>query len=212
MLPLRPRSLTDTELAELDAAYRVETNAKLKLRMLAILTAAEQGLVSADIARLLRVGDSSVQRWIKRFNAEGIDGLRHKPPPGAPRKTSEAYRERLRQIVRQRPRSLGQPYSLWTLDRLADFLAEETGERVTGETVRLYLKADGIRLSRPQHTITSPDPEYQLKKRRSKTSASASADSLSAASDTRCSTTPTSSTSAGTRRSRQCGARSDSRS
>ena len=67
-----------------------------------------------------------------------------------------------------RPRSLGQPYSLWTLARLADYLAEQTGIRVEAETVRGHLKAADIVLSRPQHTISRPDPDYQLKKRRLK--------------------------------------------
>ena len=47
-------------------------------------------------------------------------------------------------------------------------MAERTGIRVEYETVRLHLEAVGIELSRPQHTISSPDPEYALKKRRSK--------------------------------------------
>jgi transposase len=80
------------------------------------------------------------------------------------------YREQLLRVVRQRPRSLGQPYSMWTLQRLADYLAEQTGLRIEAETVRVYLKAGGIVLSRPQHKITSPDPEYEVKKRRLKTS------------------------------------------
>jgi transposase len=81
---------------------------------------------------------------------------------------TEEYKERLLHAVRRRPRSLGLPFSLWTLRRLADYMAEQTGIRVEYETVRLHLKAAGIALSRPQHTITSPDPEYALKKRRSK--------------------------------------------
>ena len=64
--------------------------------------------------------------------------------------------------------------SLWTLRRLADYMAEQTGIRVEYETVRLHLKAAGIVLSRPQHTITSPDPEYAIKKRRSKRPATTS--------------------------------------
>jgi transposase len=72
----------------------------------------------------------------------------------------------LREIVRRRPRALEQPFSLWTLQRLADFLAEETGLRVSEETVRRALKAGGVVLSRPQHKLSSPDPEYQVKKRR----------------------------------------------
>ena len=67
-----------------------------------------------------------------------------------------------------RPRSLGQPYSVWTLARLADYLAEQTGIRVEAETVRCHLKAAEIVMSRPQHTLSSPDPEYQVKKRRLK--------------------------------------------
>jgi Winged helix-turn helix len=54
---------------------------------------------------------------------------------------------------------------LWTLRRLADYMAEQTGIRVEYETVRLHLKALGIVLSRPQHTITSPEtPSMPSKK------------------------------------------------
>ena len=70
-----------------------------------------------------------------------------------------------------RPRSLDLAFSTWTLQRLADYLAEETGIRVSAESVRLHLAKREIVLSRPQHKISSPDPEYAVKKRRSKTSA-----------------------------------------
>ena len=75
------------------------------------------------------------------------------------------------QLVRRRPRSLDLPYSTWTLQRLADELAERTGIRVQKETVRVHLLAAEIVFSRPQHTISSPDPEYAVKKRRLKTPA-----------------------------------------
>jgi transposase len=72
----------------------------------------------------------------------------------------------LLQLVRRRPRSLDRPYSTWTLQRLADELAERTGIRVEKETVRVHVKAAEIVLSRPQHTMSNPGPEYALKKRR----------------------------------------------
>ncbi len=62
--------------------------------------------------------------------------------------------------------ALGLAFSLWTGDWLADYLAERTGIRVSRETVYRLLRAGGIHLNRPQHTITSPDPEYAVKKRR----------------------------------------------
>ena len=46
--------------------------------------------------------------------------------------------ERLIRAVRRRPRSLGLPFSPWTLRRLADHMAERTGIRVEYETVRLH--------------------------------------------------------------------------
>jgi hypothetical protein len=51
---------------------------------------------------------------------------------------------------------------------LVDYLAEHTGLRVSDETIRRALKQAGIVLSRPQHKISSPDPDYQVKKRRLK--------------------------------------------
>ena len=70
--------------------------------------------------------------------------------------------------VRRRPRSLGLPFSWWTLQRLVDSLAEQTGIRVFDATVRRALQHADIVLSRPQHQISSPDPDYALKKRRLK--------------------------------------------
>lgn len=113
--------------------------------------------------------------------------MRDMPHPGAPRKVTVEYRELLVHAVRRRPRSLGLPFSLWTLRRLADHIVERTGIRVEYETVRLHLKAQGIVLSLPQHTITSPDPEYALKKRRSKRPATVSNQGI--ASTTRTSST-----------------------
>lgn len=42
--------------------------------------------------------------------------------------------------MRRRPCSLDLPYSAWTLQRLADELAEQTGIRVEKETVRVLVR------------------------------------------------------------------------
>ncbi len=168
---LTVRRLTPEEQVELEALYDRTRDARLRTRAQMILLAIERGFVAHEIARLVRHGEQTVRNWIKRFNAEGLEGLKDRPHPSTPVKVSEAYRRRLLHVVRRRPRALDQPYSLWTLQRLADFMAEETGIRLSYEGVRLILKADGIVLSRPQHKITSPDPEYEVKKRRSKTRA-----------------------------------------
>ena len=166
--PLQLPELTSEALAELATLYRTTRNVRLRTRAQMILLAAEQHLTAPAIAQIVRIDEETVRRWLKRYQAEGLAGLADVPGGGAPAKVTESYQTLLEQSVRQRPRSLGQPYSLWTLQRLADYLAEQTGIRVGLETVRLHLKKAGIVMSRPQHKISSPDPEYQVKKRRLK--------------------------------------------
>jgi transposase len=173
MRPIRIPTLTPEQLDALEELYRTTRNARLRTRAQMVLLAAERCLTAAEIAEIVRAGEETVRRWLKRYLAEGVEGLRDEPHPGAPRKVTEEYLEQLIHAVRRRPRSLDLPFSLWTLQRLADYMAESTGIRVTYESVRVHLKAAGIVLSRPQHTITSPDPEYALKKRRSKRPATA---------------------------------------
>jgi|SRR5579875_323337 transposase len=119
---------------------------------------------STSQCQIVREDDQTVRNWLKRYLAEGIEGLKDRPMPGAPPKVTKAYTEQLLFAVRRRPRSLEQPYSMWTLQRLADYMAQQTGIRVSDETVRKLLKAGEIVLSRPQHKISSPDPEYLVKK------------------------------------------------
>jgi transposase len=169
-----PLTIPDLSPAELDALatlYRTTRDARLRTRAQMVLLAAEQRLTAPAIAAIVREDDQTVRNWLKRWLAEGIEGLKDRPMPGAPAKVTPAYREQLLAAVRRRPRSLDQPYSLWTLQRLADYMAEQTGLRLSIETVRKLLKAGEIVLSRPQHKISSPDPEYTVKKRRLKTPA-----------------------------------------
>lgn len=134
-----------------------------------ILLASEQGMTAPVIAGIVRENDQTVRNWLKRYEAEGVEGLTDAPRPGSPRKVTSEYVKQLVDVVRRRPRSLELSFSMWTLVRLADYMAEQTGIRVEAETVRVHLKGNEIVLSRPQHKISSPDPEYMVKKRRSKT-------------------------------------------
>ena len=168
MKPLQLPELTPEQQSDLAQLYRSTKDVRLRTRAQMVLLACEQRLTAQAIAAIVREDDETVRRWLKRYRAQGIEGLRDLPMPGAPPKITQTYVERLLEVVRHRPRSVGQPYSMWTLQRLADYMAEQTGIRVSDETVRRLLSAHEIVFSRPQHTISSPDPEYQVKKRRSK--------------------------------------------
>lgn len=166
--PLEIPALTEEELEALDTLYRSTKDVRVRTRAQIILLAGEQQMIAPLIAKIVRSDEQTVRNWFKRWQAEGIEGLKDRPMPERPAKITKAYKEQVVAAVRRRPRALGQPYSMWTYQRLADYMAEQTGIRVSYETVRRVLAAAGIVLSRPQYKISSPDPEYQVKKRRLK--------------------------------------------
>jgi transposase len=161
--------LTAEQLAELEELYQKTDKPRYRTRAQMVLLSSEKRLKAEEIAQIVRESHITVLRWLKRYLAEGIEGLKDDPKPGRSSVVTTEYQQRLLEVVRRRPRSLGLEYSMWTLQRLSDYLAEETGVRISTETVRRELAKEGIVFSRPQHTISSPDPEYQVKKRRLKT-------------------------------------------
>lgn len=164
MKALKLPAQTNEELAKLDELYRTTRDVRIRQRVQLILLASEKGMVACEIAAIVRLSEQSVRNWLKRYLAEGIEGLQDQPRPGVAPIVTEAYWEQLLAAIRRRPRSLGLAFSLWICQRLADYLAEVMGIRVSDETVRRHLRHEGIVLSRPQHKISSPDPEYELKK------------------------------------------------
>ncbi len=130
-------------------------------------------MTATMIAEIVRVSEETVRRWLKRYLAEGVEGLRDAPQPGAPRKVTAEYREKLVHAVRHRPRSLGLPFSLWTLRRLADHMAElnrhpgGVRDRPGAPEGRRY------RAEPPPAHHHEPGPRVRLQKRRSKIPATA---------------------------------------
>jgi transposase len=129
-------ALSTAQLAELDHLYRTAREGRPRIRALMVLLAAERGMVAAQIAAVVREHEETVRRWLVRYQAEGVDGLADAPRSGAPPKVTSAYREQLLAVVRRRPRGLGLPFSLWTGPRLADYLAEHTGLRLSRDVRR----------------------------------------------------------------------------
>ena len=161
-------SLSKEQKVELDELYRKTEVPRVRTRAQMVLLSAEKKLKADEIADIVRESSVTVLRWLHRYIAEGIQGLMDAPRAGRSSILTDEFRKRLLEVVRRRPRSLELEYSMWTLQRLADFMAEDTGIRVSTETIRRALAKEDIVFSRPQHTISSPDPEYQVKKRRLK--------------------------------------------
>ena len=173
MKAIQRPALNTEQIKEREVSYETTRDVRLRTRAQMILLAAEQGLTAPTIEAIVRENEETVRRWMKRYRAEGVNGLKDRPHPGATPKLTAHYEQDVLRVVRQRPRSVGQDFSMWTRQRLVNYMAEHTGLRFSTEWVRLHLHKADIVLSRPQHKSSSPDPEYEVKKRRSKTHATA---------------------------------------
>jgi transposase len=144
MRALKISDLSQNAIRELDSLYRTTRDAQIRTRVHMVLLAVEKGLIAAEIAELVRADEQTVRRWLKRYQARGLDGLYDSPRPGGPRKVTDAYLSELIEVVRQVPTTYQLPFNSWTHDRLADFMAQRTGITVNPETVRLHLRAAGV--------------------------------------------------------------------
>ena len=104
MKPIRIPALSPEQLDALEKLYRTTREARLRTRAQMVLLAAERRLVAEEIAEIVRSSEETVRRWLKRYLAEGTEGLRDTQHPGAPRKVTVEYREALIHAVRRRPR------------------------------------------------------------------------------------------------------------
>lgn len=164
MRAFRVSSPTNEQPESLRQLYRRTRDARIRTRAQIVLLAVEQAMSAPRIAEIVRENGGTVRTWLKRYEAEGPEGLSDRPHPGGPGKITPAFVENLTEVVRKRPRGLDLPFSLWSCQRLANYLAEKTGIRVSDETIRRQLSGHGIVLSRPQHKVSSPDLEHEVKK------------------------------------------------
>ena len=132
------------------------------------LTGFRAGRTSPPIARQLGCDDQTVRNVIHGFNAEGLAVLQEgsSRPHRLHTAFSEEGAERLKDLLHRSPRDFGQERSTWTLELTAQVSFEQgiISQEVSDESVRRALKRLKTNWKRAKHWITSPDPQYQLKK------------------------------------------------
>jgi len=133
------RHLARRAAKERDAAHRMR---------LLIIVGLGKGSTPTDLHLHLGVARSTVYRVAKRFSKEGVRGLRDRRPEVPARRVTEAYVERLGEIVYENPQDHGWQRTTWTRELLARQLQAETGIGVHPTHVGRLLHTLGIRWKR----------------------------------------------------------------
>ena len=157
------RPLSAEERQQLEAGLRASE--AFTLRRCQILLASARGQRPAQIARQLGCATQSVRNTIHAFHTRGLASLHAQSRrPKHTRLVLDAAP--LRALLHERPRAFDKPRSTWTLRLAAEVCWERglTPYRVSIETVRQALKRLGVSWRRAKRWISSPDPQYALKK------------------------------------------------
>ncbi len=105
--------------------------------------------------------------WVKRFNERGMAGLMDVDRPGRPPTHSQETRSALLDLALQKPRSLGYPFELWTLERLQRAFKERHGLHLSDSTIWTWVEGEGFRWRKQESWFHEPekhDPEFTKKR------------------------------------------------
>ena len=105
--------------------------------------------------------------WVKRFNEAGLSGLLDGDRSGRPRTHSQEVRSALLDLALQKPRNLGYPFELWTLERLQRAFKEGHGVHLSDSTIWTWVEEEGFRWRKQESWFKEPekhDPEFAEKR------------------------------------------------
>lgn len=141
--------------AELETVMNALPDQKQFKRLFALLMIF-RGMPPRDVAAGCFVDRQTLRNWIKRFNAEGIDGLLDRPRAGRPRKIPPELDDRLQSVLSD-PGSVGRTH--WTARKFHGYLREELALEVCYSTVAKWLHDQGFRLKVPRSWPVEQDED-----------------------------------------------------
>jgi transposase len=147
--PFQLRLLTSAlDTPDLRAEYR---------RRIEIMLLADQGQSQSQICDQLGCAQETARHWITMARA----GLAHQwqsTPVGRPKRISNDYRDRLRDLANRSPREFGYPFRRWTGQWLGQHLAQEFGIVVSDRYINYMLKQMGLSTRTAPADAQADDP------------------------------------------------------
>jgi transposase len=168
--PVKLRTLTNEETAEIRrlAASRTEPFRLVQRARLIAVMLDDPNQYASEAGQ--RVGYRSPIMgviWIRRFNEEGLAGLQDKKRGGRKPTHSQAVRSSLISLALQKPKTLGYPFKMWTLERLQTAFEEREGVHLSDSTIWTWMAEEGFEWKRQEswfHEAEKHDAQFVEKR------------------------------------------------
>lgn len=148
--------------SQFDAAYRLESDANIRERILLVRRVRLDRKEAASVAEVeLHRTRAWAYKWLKRFNEEGLDGLQDRHRSGRPPDVPE---EKMMVIKRE----LSQKPSGWRIKEIMNLIYEKSGVRYHEVHVYRLLHKWGFTPKVPQKRFVnaaSKEERIRFKKR-----------------------------------------------
>lgn len=142
--------------------YRKDLDPEVRFRA-HILLLLDDGHSWATVAAMLFCSSRTIDRWVKRFHAEGVEAVvGHKP--GRPfRFAADWVPVVVEWVTTMTPRDFGFLRSRWCCEAVAVLMLELHRVEVSRETVRRWLHRGGLAYRRPRPVVGPTDSEREAK-------------------------------------------------
>jgi transposase len=176
--PVRARRLSENEGRRLQQIVRRGKHGSIRVRRALIIMSSASGTPVAAIARLVAADEDTVRDVIHAFNERGLHTLDPRWAGGRPRLISDEDVDVIVTTATTRPKTLGLPFTRWSVRKLAAYLSGvyqvmEPGRglqrvparrvRIGRERLRQVLHDRGITFQRTRTCKESTDPDIDAK-------------------------------------------------
>lgn len=162
------RSLTPEEEQELSQRLRVATKTRVYIRLKAV-ELSHQGKSVQEIAGLVGRHPNSIRSYIHLFNTGGFAALMPRWGGGATRKLEGLDKAWWEDVLSRPPchfEQLDTQAHRWTYELIQQYLLRYEGRCVSPGTIWFHLRRVDYTSGRAKLSVTSPDPDYQVKRER----------------------------------------------
>jgi transposase len=163
--PVKARRLTDQEGQRLQQIVRRGSTNSVRYRRAMMILASASGNRVPVIAHLVQADEDTVREVIHRFNEIGLACLDPRWAGGRPRLLTADQEDLVVATATTRPTRLGQPFTRWSIRKLAAYLATltECPIRISREALRILLARRGVTFQRTKTWKESTDPDRDTK-------------------------------------------------